>query len=263
MFKNILIGVLSAILVVAIGTTAYNVSGAQAAGGVASAAQGYGGGQGNGGSGQGVTGGTGQASGNGNGTGISVLSIPASDLSAEETASLLYMREEEKLARDVYTTLAATWNIPTFQNIAASEQKHMDEIALLLTRYNLTDPAQAPGVFTNAKLQGLYTSLVAQGSKSLADALKVGGDIEEIDILDLQADLAKTDNADIQQVFNNLMSGSYNHLKAFSTAYTNQTGLAYSAQYLSADTLNTILSSTTSGGRPSWAGGNGKGGGNR
>jgi hypothetical protein len=265
MLKNITIGILAAILVVVIGTAAYNVIGVQAAG----LAQGFGGQRragdnGNGGTGQGGVVTTGTGTGYGNGTGTSVLEIPASDLNADETAALLFMREEEKLARDVYNKLYATWNIPSFQNIASSEQKHMDEIGLLLTRYNLADPAQAAGVFSDARLQDLYNTLIAQGSKSTADALKVGAAIEEIDILDLQTRLAKTDNADIQQVFNNLMLGSYNHLKAFSGVYTNQTGLTYTAQYLPAETLNTILNTAGSGNggmsRPAWAGGNGRGG---
>ncbi len=250
MLKNILIGIFAAILVVAIGTAAYNVIGVNAAGSVAAPAVG------NGGNGQGGAG----ATGNGNGTGTSVLDLPASDLSADEAAALLFMREEEKLARDVYTKLSAVWGVTTFQNIAASEQMHMDEIALLLTRYNLTDPAQAPGVFTDAKLQELYNTLVAQGSQSVAEALKVGGAIEEIDILDLQTHLAETDNADIQQVYNNLLNGSYNHLKAFAGAYSNQTGAVYTAQYLTADRLNSILSGATGNGNGSQGNGQGSNG---
>jgi hypothetical protein len=276
MLKNILIGIFAAILVVALGTAAYNVVGVNAAGSVPAPLAGNGqgnGGPGNGGNGQGGTGATGTTIsnpvGNGNGTGTSALALPASELSADESAALLYMREEEKLARDVYNTLYATWNIPTFQNIAASEQMHMDQIALLLTRYNLTDPAQAPGVFTDAKLQDLYNKLVVQGNLSIGEALKVGGAIEEIDILDLQTRLAATDNADIQQVYNNLMNGSYNHLNAFSRALTNQTGETYVQQYLTPEQYQTILSSGVGNGagngssRPAWAGdGNGKGGGN-
>lgn len=269
MLKNILIGIFAAVLVVALGTAAYNVVGVNAAGGVAAQAAGNGrgnGGQGNGNSGQTGTAvispatGTGVIPGNGNGTGTTVLTIPASDLSSEEAAALLFMREEEKLARDVYTTLYATWKLPTFQNIAASEQTHMDQIALLLTRYNLTDPAQTPGVFTNATLQDLYNKLVAQGNLSIGDALKVGGAIEEIDIKDLQTRLSQTDNADIQQVYNSLMNGSYNHLNAFSRGLSNQTGETYVPQYLTADQYQTIISngSGSGGGRPSWAGsGNG------
>jgi hypothetical protein len=260
MLKNILIGIFTAILVVAIGTAAYNVIGVNAAGGIAAPAAGNN--NGNFGNGQGGAG----ATGTGNGTGTNVLDLPASDLNADEAAALLFMREEEKLARDVYTKLYEVWGVTTFQNIAASEQMHMDEIALLLTRYNLTDPAQAPGVFTDAKLQDLYTTLVAQGSQSVAEALKVGGAIEEIDILDLQTRLAETDNADIQQVYNNLLSGSYNHLKAFAGAYSNQVGTAYTAQYLTTEMLNSILSGATgngNGGQGNAQGSNGQGNGKR
>jgi hypothetical protein len=214
-------------------------------------ANGNGNGNGNGNAGNG---------GNGNGTGTSVLDIPASELSADEAAALIYMREEEKLAGDVYNFLYTTWAQPTFQNIAASEQKHTDEIKVLLDRYGLTDPALAAGQFTNPDLQALYTQLTAQGSLSLADALKVGAAIEEIDILDLQDRLAQTDNADIQQVYNNLMSGSYSHLQAFTSVLLTQTGETYQPQYLSAEQYQTILTSATSNGNQGGANGNGQGG---
>jgi hypothetical protein len=140
--KNILIGVFSAIIVVAIGASAYSAfaspDAAQPAAPAVSANLGQGNGNGNGNANAGsVT----DHTGNGNGTGISVLDIPASDLSPEETAALLFMREEEKLARDVYNTLYEIWGQPTFTNIAASEQTHMDEVKLLLERYSLADPA--------------------------------------------------------------------------------------------------------------------------
>lgn len=63
-------------------------------------------------------------------------------------------------------------------------------------------------MFTNPDLQALYNNLTARSSQSLAEALKVGAAIEEIDILDLESRLAQTDNTDIQQVYNNLLSGS-------------------------------------------------------
>jgi energy-converting hydrogenase Eha subunit E len=101
-------------------------------------------------------------------------------LSTEETAALLYMREEEKLARDVYNALYAIWGQPIFQNIAASEQSHMDAILTLIDRYGLTDPAQAePGIFTDPNLQVLYDALIARGGQSLSESYYVGGAIEE------------------------------------------------------------------------------------
>lgn len=238
--KNILIGVLSAVIVIAIGASAYTAFASNPVASAAPAADpsvdaGYG---------------------NGNGTGADVLTIPASDLSPEETAALLYMREEEKLARDVYNALFAVWGQPTFQSIAASEQAHMDEVKLLMDRYALTDPALGPGQFTDSTLQSLYNQLVAQGSVSLADALKVGAAIEEIDILDLQTRLAQTDNADLQWVFNNLMSGSYNHLNAFVGALLQQTGEVYQPQYLSAEAYQAIVTGVNGSG---YQGTNGQG----
>jgi hypothetical protein len=252
--KNILIGVFSAIIVVAIGASAYTAfaspNGGEAA--APSLAPDFGNGNGNAGTGVGQTG-------NGNGTGTSVLDIPASDLSPEETAALLFMREEEKLARDVYNTLYEVWGQPTFTNIAASEQAHMDEVKLLLDRYNLADPALDPGSFTDLNLQSLYDQLVAQGSISLTDALKVGAAIEEIDILDLQERLAQTDNADLQQVFNNLMMGSYNHLNAFTSVLLTQTGETYQPQYLSVEAYAAIVTGQSGNGNQG-ASGNGQSG---
>ena len=117
----------------------------------------------------------------------------------------------------------------------------MDEIKVLLDRYALTDPALDAGQFTNPDLQALYTQLVAQGNLSLGDALKVGAAIEEIDIRDLQTRMSQTDNADIQQVYTNLMNGSYNHLKAFTSVLLTQTGETYQPQYLSAEQYQTII----------------------
>ena len=206
-FKNILIGVLSAVVVIAVGASAYNAfaSPANPTANTADLAQ-YGNGNGNGGNGNGGTTG---------GGGVQLTAIPASDLSAEEAAALLFMREEEKLARDVYNQMYALWGQPVFQNIAASEQAHMDEIKLLLDRYGLSDPALGPGQFTDPSLQALYNQLIAQGSISVTEALNVGGLVEQTDIADLQNRLAQTDNADIQLVYTNLMNASYNHLAAF------------------------------------------------
>jgi hypothetical protein len=174
--------------------------------------------------------------------------LPAADpgdLSAEEAAALAYMREEEKLAHDVYVKLYEFWGLPIFQNISQSEQTHTDSMEVLLDRYELADPAvETAGVFTNPDLQALYNDLVAQGSESLAAALKVGAAIEEIDILDLQARLALTDQADIQQVFANLLAGSENHLRAFTTTLKNQTGEIYQAQYMSSAAYQEIVSAS-------------------
>lgn len=145
------------------------------------------------------------------------LAVPGT-LSDEEAAALLFMREEEKLAHDVYVTLYDQWGLRVFSNIAASEQKHTDAVAALLAAYELEDPTVGNGVgeFTNPALQSLYDELIAQGSVSAAEALKVGVAIEELDIADLELRIAETDNADIKLLYSNLLAGSENHLRAFS-----------------------------------------------
>ena len=137
-------------------------------------------------------------------------------LTEDEEEALLFMREEEKLARDVYLTLGEKWpELAIFTNIAASEQKHMDAVLQLLVKYSLTDPADGPGVFVDADLKKLYGQLVEKGLNSIVDALEVGIIIEEEDIADLEYYLGLTDKKDIKQVFENLLEGSKNHLDAF------------------------------------------------
>ncbi len=170
------------------------------------------------------------------------------------------MREEEKLARDVYAVLYEQWGLPVFQNISSSEQTHMDAVKNLLDGYGLTDPMLAEaGKFTNPELQSLYTDLVARGSQSVSEALKVGAAIEEIDILDLQESLAQTVNVDVQRVFNSLLNGSYNHLRAFTSTLQTQTGEIYQPQYMDMEAYQAALGSAAgNGGRESqggWRGG--------
>jgi hypothetical protein len=155
----------------------------------------------------------------------------------------------------VYVTLFAIWKLPVFQNIANSEATHMSAVKGLLDLYGIADPAAGKGFgeFTNPDLQKLYDGLVALGSKSLADALKVGAAIEEIDIRDLQTRTAKTTSADIQLVYSNLMRGSENHLRAFTSTLQRQTGEAYAPQYLDATTYSSIIG--TSNQRGGWRGG--------
>ena len=172
--------------------------------------------------------GSGSGSGNGNGSGnggpsgtpcaaCQVTTPATTPLSATEKESLLYMREEEKLARDVYNAFYTRYGLRVFSNIATSEQAHMDAVLTLLNRYGLADPAAAaPGVFNNDDLQALYDDLIDQGNASLTAALQAAALIEETDIADLQDGLGLINHADLRAVYNNLLRASQNHLRAFS-----------------------------------------------
>jgi hypothetical protein len=171
--------------------------------------------------------------------------LPLESISTAEAASLTFMREEEKLANNVYKLLGTTWAAQTrvFTNIANSEASHTEAIRQLLVRYTLADPAAnlADGVFQNQTLQQLYNSLIAQGTLSYIDALKVGCAIEEIDILDLQNALVGIDNQDIIVVYNNLTLGSRNHLRSFVKSLS-LVGITYVPQYLSPEAYLAIVS---------------------
>lgn len=143
----------------------------------------------------------------------------AAALTPEEGTSLLYMKQEEKVARDVYQALGARWDHATLRNIATSEQRHMDAVDGLITRYGLADttPAEA-GRYTIPELQELYDALVARGSVSLVEALRVGVVVEETDIADLKAAISVVGEPVIARVFGNLLRASGQHLTAFQSA---------------------------------------------
>jgi len=170
--------------------------------------------------------------------------IPLTTLTQEEIDGLLWMREEEKLARDVYLALYDLWGLRPFSNIASSEQTHMDAVLQLLDRYGIDDPAAAtaPGEFTNPDLQNVYNDLIAQGSQSLQAALTVGATIEDLDIADLQA--RDTETPDIALVYANLEMGSRNHMRAF-VRNLEQRGLTYTPVYISPADFDAIVTTPT------------------
>lgn len=165
-------------------------------------------------------------------------------LSAEEQQTLLYMREEEKLARDVYTAMFDLWELPVFDNIRASEQRHMDALKRLIDKYDLVDPVvdDTPGVFTNPELAALYTTLTTAGSVSSLEALMTGALIEEIDIVDLREAIDETTHADLERVYENLMRASRNHLRAFVRLIV-EAGATYEPQHLTQEEFNEIVNS--------------------
>ena len=185
---------------------------------------------------------------------------PSTVLSDAEVDHLVFMREEEKLAHDVYLALFDHWDLPLFDNIAQSEATHTEAVKDLLDKYDIPDPADAspPWVFANSDLQKMYNNLTEQGTTSLSAALKVGAAIEEIDIFDLQSALEETETADIKRVYENLLKGSENHLRAFTSTLSRQTGETYEPQYLSQDAYDAIVA-----GENARGGGYGRGGGRR
>jgi len=167
-----------------------------------------------------------------------------SSLTDEEIAGLMWMREEEQLAHDVYVVLGELWNLRIFDNISSAETAHIEAVSGLLDLYGLDDPAAGndAGTFTDPELQRLYDQLVEDGSRSLEAALEVGALIEELDIVDLVARSAATDIPEISAVYANLERGSRNHLRAFFSQLDSR-GITYTPTQLDPATFDAIVSS--------------------
>ena len=136
-------------------------------------------------------------------------------IDAKTKAELIYLIQEEKLARDVYASLTDMGR--KFQNINRSESTHMGLVADLLKAYGIKDPTLnlKPGVYKDKNLTALYKKIMKTAKNSYADALAAGILIEETDIADLNKLIANTQNADVLDVANRLLNGSQNHLQAF------------------------------------------------
>lgn len=170
-----------------------------------------------------------------------VANLPIEEISTEEQSGLELMQERAKLARDVYQILYQTWGSAIFNNIASSEQNHMDAVKALLDKYNLPDPVgiNPAGVFSDPSIQSLYDSLITKGNISLVEAFKTGMEIEELDIRDLNDLLTQTDNVDVLTVYQNLLKSARNHLRAFNSHIPAED--PYTPQYLTDEEFQEIL----------------------
>jgi hypothetical protein len=148
-------------------------------------------------------------------------------LTDAEIEDITYIREEEKLARDVYITLYEYYVVEDpifaqiFGNISESEQRHMDSVKGLIDKYGLEDPVtnDSVGSFSNPIFVELFEKLVDLETVNKCGALRVGIFIEETDIADIEESLDHVTASDVSRVFNNLLNGSYNHWNAFDSRY--------------------------------------------
>jgi hypothetical protein len=189
-----------------------------------------------------------------------ISSIPRQILDSTEAAGIAYLREEEKLARDVYAMMQNEWGMRIFGNISQSEERHFDVLKLLLDRYELQDPAadRPIGTFQNEGLQELYGSFIAEGKTSLKAALRVGAAIEELDIRDLEKAAAATDNNDLKVVYQNLRLASENHLRNF-VSRLNAAGENYVPRHITQARFSEIIANAQATGRGNGVRGGGGG----
>lgn len=138
-------------------------------------------------------------------------------LTSAQKTDLAGMAEEEKLAHDVYSVLAQSTGDQRFGMIAASEQRHLDAVRVVLARYSVADPTagKAAGEFTSPTSTRAYATYVAKGKASDAAALEVGRTIESTDIADLKAASPGASAPDVTELYSRLGIASSHHLAAF------------------------------------------------
>lgn len=164
--------------------------------------------------------------------------LPRESISQEERADLLLLRQEESLAGDLYSAFHEDYNPRIFQNIARSEDQHTGAVKALLDKYEIDDPVQGDGQYSDPELQEAFEDLQRQGQQSYVAALQAAAYLEERDIRDLNNALNRTDNEDISQVYTSLRKGSANHLKAFQRQLSRQSA-TYELQYISQEQIET------------------------
>lgn len=182
-------------------------------------------------------------------------------LTDAELTSLLKMKEEEKMARDIYSALYQKWGSAVFSRISAAENNHLGAIISLLKNYGVADTLTGEaGIYADASVQTLYNDLLSKGSVSVEDGYKTGALIEEMDIKDLSGTIATTTNANIIMVYENLERGSRNHLRAFFNQLSGL-GIVYSPVYLTQAEYDQIVTSAMEKGKQykMMGKGNGKG----
>ena len=156
----------------------------------------------------------------------------AASLSPREEQGVLFIWEEEKVARDLYNELYRNTSMLVFLDLARSEQSHMDQAKTLIDEYDLGLPVgDTPGVFSNQTLIDLYHDLLARGSQSQEEALRVAATFEEISIVDLEKELEVADNKDVRLVFQGLLAGSRKHLRSYVRDLEDM-NITYTPQYM-------------------------------
>jgi hypothetical protein len=166
------------------------------------------------------------------------------NLTTEQIEWLKFMREEEKLAHDLYLELSHYHALPIFTNITRAEETHMNAVLAVLSAYSIPDPASAePGKFQNPDLQELYNTLLDQGKVGRVEALQAGALVEESDILDLAGIYEMEPESDLIALAEALMLGSRNHLRAF-TRVLKVNSVVYEPVALTAEDFASIINSS-------------------
>jgi hypothetical protein len=137
-------------------------------------------------------------------------------LSTREAEGMKFIFAEEKAARDLYLSFYEQSGLSTFQEVAGSEQNHMDSVLMALDDAGIKEPPDEAGDKPeNATLKRTYDDLLAEGRQSPKMALRAAAAFEEMSIKDLEIEISAAQDEDVKALYQDLLSGSRKHLHIF------------------------------------------------
>jgi len=163
---------------------------------------------------------------------VDFTSLEKGILTQEEIDALIHMREEEKLARDIYTVLGETTPSAVFKNIPRSEQ--------ILDRYEIPDPVvdeSSIGTFTDPFFTNLFIELKEKGQQSDKNAFEVGAMVEDLNMANLIKYGQATDKLDLKLAYDTLLKQSKNHMSAF-VRQLDRLGYEFEPEYITSEQLS-------------------------
>lgn len=156
--------------------------------------------------------------------------------------SLVYFREEEKLAADAFDYFYEMWTNKLFLTFKNSETKHECRFRELLDYYGIEDPVKeyGRGEFGSDSLEYYYVSIISFGSKSLLHSFLAGAEIEEKTVYELGNAIKVIDNENLTEVYKTHKISSEGYLRVFA-AKLKDNSIIYKPKFMTEDSYNKII----------------------
>jgi hypothetical protein len=163
-------------------------------------------------------------------------------ISDKDKSSLIYFREEQKLAADAFASYFEIWENKLFFNAEVNEKGHIKKVISLLEYYEIEDPAgdNEKGKFINDSIKNEYFNIVSFGRQSLIHAYLGSAELAEKDIFETGNAISETDNEKIIEVYKALKGSSEKYLKIF-IGKLKDNSVVYRPKYLKEEDFNKIV----------------------
>jgi hypothetical protein len=162
-------------------------------------------------------------------------SHPHGILSVEAMEGLIFLRNGERLAKDIAHDFMDAYGSHPFFGQSEAERSHGRAVSQLLARYALHDLVddQRPGEYSDPFWQSEYDFYREQGALGYIDALLVSLEIQEAAVVDLRywSELSESDVV-VVEVLRALLMATRNHLRILNNELES-VGFEYTPVYFS------------------------------